>query len=284
MVSTMARPLRIEYAGALYHVTARGDRGEDIFSDDQDRNAFLGILSQVCQRFVVSCHAYCLMGNHYHLVLETAEPNLARSLRQLNGVYTQRFNRRHERVGHVFQGRYKAILVDGDSYYLEVVRYVLLNPVRAKIVTCVQDWPWSSYQAVMGQSCAIQGLHVNKLLSFFGPTSEQARAAFVRFVDGGVAQQPIWNNLVGQIFLGNQTFVERLQEQVQLLCASNEIPRVQRCKRAVSLAEYQRRHRNREQAMASAYASGQYTMQAIARHFGVHYVTVSRAVRKAERG
>jgi len=280
----MARPLRIEFAGALYHVTARGDRGEDIFSDDRDRNVFLGILSQVCQRFIVNCHSYCLMSNHYHLVLETAEPNLARALRQLNGVYTQRFNRRYERVGHVFQGRYKAILVDRDSYYLEVVRYVLLNPVRAKVVTCVQDWPWSSYRAVMGQSRAIRGLDVNRLLSCFGPTPERARAAFVRFVDDGVAQHSIWTNLVGQIFLGEQTFVERMQDKVQALSASSEIPRSQRCGRAVSLAEYQSRHRDRNQAMASAYASGQYTMQAIARYFGVHYVTVSRAVRKVESG
>jgi REP element-mobilizing transposase RayT len=280
----MARPVRIEFAGALYHVTARGDRGEDIFSDDRDRNALLGILSQICQRFIVSCHAYCLMSNHYHLVLETAEPNLARALRQLNGVYTQWFNRRHERVGHVFQGRYKAILVDRDSYYLEVVRYVLLNPVRAKFVTRAQDWPWSSYRAVRGQSLAIQGLDVNRILSCFAATPERARSAFVRFVDDGVAQPPIWNNLVGQIFLGEKPFVERMQEKVRARSASNEIPRSQRCGRAVSLTEFQSRHRDRDQAMASAYASGQYTMQGIARHFGVHYVTVSRAVRKAEGG
>jgi hypothetical protein len=224
------------------------------------------------------------MSNHYHLVLETAEPNLARALRQLNGVYTQQFNRRHNRVGHVFQGRYKAILVDRDSYYLEVVRYVLLNPVRAKLVTCAQDWPWSSYRAIMGQSRSIQGLDVNRLLSCFGSTLERARAAFMRFIDEGVAQPPIWNNLVGQIFLGEETFVERMHDKVQARPASVEIPRSQRCGRAIPLAEYQSRHRDRNQAMASAYASGQYTMQAIARYFGVHYVTVSRAVRKTEGG
>lgn len=280
----MARPLRIEFAGALYHVTARGDGREDIFSDDRDRITLLGILSQACQRFVVSCHAYCLMSNHYHLLLETAEPNLARTLRHLNGVYTQRFNRRHERVGHVFQGRYKAILVERDAYYLEVVRYVLLNPVRAKLATRAQDWPWSSYRAVMGQSHAFQSLAVNKVLSFFGSTLEQARTAFARFVDDGTAQRPIWKDLVGQVFLGDQAFVDRLQNKVQVSRVSNEIPRIQRCQRALSLAEYQNHHHDRDQAMASAYASGQYTMQAIARHFRVHYVTVSRAVRKFECG
>lgn len=278
----MARPLRIEFAGALYHVTARGDRQEDIFSDDRDRFVLLDILSQVCRRFVVSCHAYCLMSNHYHLVLETAEPNLARALRHLNGVYTQRFNNRHNRVGHVFQGRYKAILVDRDSYYLEAVRYVLLNPVRAKIVARAHDWPWSSYRAVVGRSRAIHGLDVNKLLSCFGTTLEAARPAFERFVDEGIAQRSLWTNLVGQIFLGEQSFVERMQGIVLAGGASNEVPRSQRHGRAVSLAEFQRRHHDRDQAMASAYASGQYTMKAIAQHFGVHYVTVSRAVRMAE--
>jgi REP element-mobilizing transposase RayT len=280
----MARPLRIEFAGALYHVTARGDRGEDTFSDERDRIVFLELLSQVCLRFVVSCHGYCLMSNHYHLVLETAEPNLARALRHLNGVYTQRFNYRHERAGHVFQGRYKAILVDRDSYFLEVVRYVLLNPVRAKLVTHAQDWPWSSYQVLMGQSRAIRGLDVSKVLSCFGSTPELARAAFERFIDEGVGRRPLWSNLVGQIFLGEPTFVERMQDIGLAGGASNEVPRSQRRRRAMSLAEYQRRHRDRDRAMASAYASGQYTMQAIARHFGVHYVTVSRAVRKAECG
>jgi hypothetical protein len=224
------------------------------------------------------------MTNHYHLVLETAEPNLGRALRQLNGVYTQRFNRRHGRVGHVFQGRYKAILVDRDSYYLEVVRYVLLNPVRARLVTRPKDWRWSSYRAVIGENRPFHGLDIDRLLSCFGNTQEQARESFARFVDEGIAQPPIWNNLVGQFYLGEQTFVARMQDQVRARVESNEIPRSQRCGQPVSLAEFQRRHRDRDGAMASAYASGQYTMQAIAQYFGVHYVTVSRAVRKAEGG
>ena len=109
-VSAMARPLRIEFAGAYYHLTARGDRQEDIFVDDGDREDFLDLLGKVCGRFEWTIHAWCLMSNHYHLVAETAHPNLSRGMRQLNGVYTQRFNRRHSRVGHVFQGRYTAIL------------------------------------------------------------------------------------------------------------------------------------------------------------------------------
>src|SRR3972149_1913919 len=123
----MARPLRIEYPGALYHLTSRGDRHGPIFDDDQDRRAFLDILGDVVARFRWQCHAYCLMGNHYHLMIETPEGNLTKGMRQLNGVFTQWSNRRHQRSGHLFQGRYKAILVDRDSYFLELARYIVFG-------------------------------------------------------------------------------------------------------------------------------------------------------------
>ncbi len=130
----MARPLRIEFAGALYHITSRGDGGDDIYIDDNDRENFLAVLGHVCERFNWVCHSYCLMSNHYHLLIETPEGNLSQGMRQLNGVYTQRFNRNHERVGHVFQGRYKAILVDADNYLVQLIRYIHLNPARAGLV------------------------------------------------------------------------------------------------------------------------------------------------------
>jgi REP element-mobilizing transposase RayT len=130
----MARPLRIEFAGALYHVTARGDRQENIFVTDADRISFLEILKQVVERFNWLVHAYCLMDNHYHLLVETPDGNLGQGMRQLNGVFTQTSNRNHNRVGHVFQGRYKAILIQKDSYLLELSRYIVLNPVRARMV------------------------------------------------------------------------------------------------------------------------------------------------------
>jgi putative transposase len=130
----MARPLRLEFSGAVYHVTARGDRREAIFLDDQDRQRFLGLLGREIGQQNWLLYAYCLMSNHYHLLLETPEANLARGMRRLNGVYTQGFNRRYGLSGHVLQGRYKAILVDRDAYLLELSRYVVLNPVRAGLV------------------------------------------------------------------------------------------------------------------------------------------------------
>lgn len=139
----MSRPIRLEFEGALYHVSSRGDRREDIYESDGDRNAFLGLLGNICERVNWVCHAYCLMSNHYHLLIETPDANLSRGMRNLNGKYTQLFNRAHHRVGHVFQGRYKAIIVDADTYLMELARYVVLNPVRAFMVDRPEDWPWS---------------------------------------------------------------------------------------------------------------------------------------------
>lgn len=130
----MVRPLRIEYPGAFYHVTARGDRREAIYSDDADRGLWLDTLAEVCARFRFAVHAYCLMGNHYHLLVETMHGRLSAGMRQLNGVYSQAYNRRHNLVGHVFQGRYTAILCEKDRYLKELARYIILNPVRAKLV------------------------------------------------------------------------------------------------------------------------------------------------------
>ena len=130
----MARPLRIEFDGALYHVTSRGNKREDIYLDDIDRLIFLDVLAEVCRRFNWVCHAYCQMTNHYHLLIETPDANLSLGMRHLNGVYTQKFNYHHDRVGHVFQGRYKGILVEKEAHLLELARYIVLNPVRARMV------------------------------------------------------------------------------------------------------------------------------------------------------
>jgi len=148
----MARPLRVELSGGLYHVTSRGDRREDIYSSEADREAWLALFAKVCTRFNWIGHAYCLMTNHYHMAIETTEGNLANGMRQLNGVYTQWVNLAHRRVGHVFQGRYKAIPVEKVRYLLELSRYVVLKPVRADMVSDVGDWLWSSYPAMIGQA------------------------------------------------------------------------------------------------------------------------------------
>jgi putative transposase len=224
----MARLLRIEFSSALYHMMARGDRREDIYEDDADREAFLQLLGAVCQRYGWRCHAYCLMNNHYHLVIETPQPNLSRRMCQLNGGYTQAFNRRHGRVGHVFQGRFKAILVERDSYLKELCRYVVLNPVRARLGRDPGKWRWSSYLATAGRDSAPEWLETEWLLSQFAASLSQARQAYVRFVLEGKGLPSIWQDLHGQIYLGNKAFVERMRQHLAPDKDLREVPRAQR--------------------------------------------------------
>lgn len=150
----MARPLRIEFDGAVYHVTSRGKERKAVFKDDRDRELFLTTLAQVDQRFHWICHAYCLMDNHYHLVIETADANLSKGMRQLNGVYTQAFNRLHRRVGHLFQGRFKGILVQKESHFFRGLPLRGSQSGGAKLIAQARQWPWSSYQATAGLSSA----------------------------------------------------------------------------------------------------------------------------------
>jgi len=150
----MTRPFRIESSGALYHVTSRGDRREDIYLDDDDRLNWLEVLGIVCGRFNWVVHAYCLMSKHYHLVVETPDGNLSAGMRHLNGLYTQNFNRQHGVVGHLFQGRFKAVLVQKEAHLLELARYVVLNPVRARMVKASENWPWSSYGGMFDERSA----------------------------------------------------------------------------------------------------------------------------------
>ncbi len=280
----MARPLRIEFPGALYHLTARGNAGHDIFVNDDDRTLLLGHLGSVCERFRWRVHAYCLMGNHYHLVVETVEPTLARGMRQLGGVYTQAFNRRHSRPGHVFQGRYKAIHVARESHLLAVCRYVVLNPVRAGLVRSPELWPWSSHRAVLGEAKAPDWLDTAWLLSQFGRRRARARQAYATFVADGVDAPPVWEDLRRQIFLGTPEFADAMQARIDQAADLSEVPAAQRRPAPKPLALYAEQHADRNEAMARAYLSGGYSQAAIARHFGVHYTTVSRAVRRFESG
>jgi len=274
----MARPLRIEFAGALYHLTSRGDRREAIYEDDEDRQRFLDTVAEVVERYNWVCHAYCLMSNHYHLVAETVEGNLSRGMRHLNGVYTQASNRRHGRSGHLFQGRFKGILVDRDAYLLELSRYVVLNPVRAGICEMPEEWPWSSYRAMIGTAPAPKWLAVDGLLSQFGSPREQARRRYRAFVYEGMGQD-IWQGLRQQIYLGNEAFVTRMQSKSRIEGDRLSVPQPQRRPPPPSLEQIEERSANRNAAIATAYATGAYTYREIAAYFGVHLATVGRIVR-----
>jgi len=277
-------PLRIELASGLYHVTSRGDRREAIYRDDQDRTDWLAVLGEVCSRFNWRCHAYCEMTNHYHFVVETPDANLSKGMRQLNGVYTQWTNRRHGLVGHLFQGRFKAILVERDAYLLELARYVVLNPVRAAMVPEAGDWPWSSYRAMAGQEPAPAWLETDWVLGQFAEERSRARAGYAAFVRQGIGQPSVWESLRHQVFLGVDSFVQRHGVPSRPSERLREVPRAQRRPLAHPLADFAHRYPDRRDAMACAFQTGVYSMQEIADFFGVHYSTVSRAVRRLETG
>ncbi|MGH7826702.1 MAG: transposase [Candidatus Binatia bacterium] len=171
----MARPLRLEFPGAIYHLTSRGNARQKMFFGDGDRELFLNILARVVSRYGWLCHGYCLMENHYHLLVETPKANLSRGMRQLNGIYTQSFNRRHHRVGHLFQGRFKAILVEKECYLLELCRFIVLNPVRVKSKSQVQAWEWSSYRATAGLAPTREFLTTDWVLGQFGKSRTTAQ-------------------------------------------------------------------------------------------------------------
>ena len=221
------------------------------------------------------------MTNHYHVVVETPDANLSRGMRQLNGVYTQRFNRSHKRVGHVFQGRFKAILVDKDNYLLELARYVVLNPLRAKMVRRLEQWRWSSYPATCGQVTQPDWLQVGFLLSQFAAQPARAIARYVAFVHEGARLPSVWSQLQGQVYLGSEVFVKKMQDLVDKKPTLTEIPRAQRRILKRALSDYADAHA-RDEAVALAYLSGHHTMAAIAEHFAMHYTTVSRLVKAYE--
>ncbi|CCE25456.1 REP-associated tyrosine transposase [Methylotuvimicrobium alcaliphilum] len=278
----MTRPIRIEFSGALYHVTSRGDRRESIYEDDEDRVQFLDVLKRVIEDFNWVCHAYCLMTNHYHLVIETPDANLSKGMRQLNGVFTQTSNRRHGRTGHLFQGRYKAILVDAESYLLELTRYVVLNPVRAGLVTSPGDWLWSSYRAMIGEAPAPIGLATDGILAQFSTHRNTAIKRYREFVTQGMDQESIWRELKRQIFLGDDTFVSQMQEKIKGKNNDVNFPKAQRRAPALPLAEYQKLSASRNEAIVSAYATGEYSYQAIADYFELHFTTVGKIIRAAK--
>ena len=272
----MARPLRVKFSGAIYHLTSRGNARQKVFFIDADRELFLDTLSQVVSRYGWICHGYCLMANHYHLLVETAKANLSLGMRQLNGMYTQSFNRRHNRVGHLFQGRFKAIFVEKKSYLLELCRYIVLNPVRVKGKGEIGGWRWSSYRASAGLASVPEFLSTDWILEQFGKKRAKAQKQYRAFVREGLESRP-WEELKGQIYLGSEAFIERHSPGNQEL---KEIPQVQL--KAVKPSLEPIFAKSGKKAIVQAYKEHGYRLQEIAAHLGVHYATVSRRLKQME--
>lgn len=277
----MTRPLRLQFPGAVYHVTCRGNNQQDIYVDRDDRCEWLEVVQKVCARFNFVVHAYCQMTNHFHMLIETVDGNLSDGMRHLNSAYSQYLNRRHGRVGHVLQGRYHAVLVQKDAYLLELARYIVLNPVRAGMVTSPDEWPWSSHHFIAGDVASPCWLDVEWLLNRFGPSRAIALRAYRQFLaEGRGLANPLlqaWNSVI----LGDDGFVAAHRGGIRL-GELGEISKAQRRAVALSLEEYQMMCRSRGEAMARAYLSTAFSMAQIAAHFAVSEKTVARAVRAFE--
>ena len=277
----MARPLRIEYPGAVYHITSRGNEKKPVYKDDQDRKNFLFILDKVNKRYHWLCHTYCLMDNHFHLLIETPEGNLSIGMRQLNGVYTQAFNKRHRRVGHLFQGRYKAILIQKDSHLLEVCRYVVQNPVRAGLVEDPAQWRWSSYSAAAGREKPSSCLTTNWVLGQFSSKRRKAEREYREYVHREMERDSIWVGVRGQAILGEDDFVDKLTDYLGRQKDVPEIPKSQRYATRPALEKLfkesilsDRAKRNR--MIREAVERFGYTQRAVADYLGFHFSYVSR--------
>lgn len=297
----MSRPLRVEYPGAVYHVASRGQERGAIFRDDVDREIFLRILGSVVEDHGWLLHGYCLMTNHYHMLVETQSANLSVGMRALNGRYTQRFNQRHRRSGHLFEGRYKGVLVQKQAHLLELHRYVVLNPVRAGLVVSARDYAWSNYRATSGLSPGPAWLETDWTLGQFATRRRMAREQYRRFVAAGKGIRSPLQRVRGQIYLGDERFVRKAVSRAAELASDGEIPLAQRRPWAVSLEDVGRavakefgvaagrlaRRRGGEDKIAAIYLARRLTGltgKQIGVAFGVKPARVSNAVREVDEG
>ena len=269
----MARPLRVQVPGLTYHVTARGVRRSSIYLDDVDRLRFLILLADVVQRYALRCHAYCEMNNHYHLAVTTTDANLSRAMRQLNGDYAQWWNWRHERVGHVFQARFNAQIVQDDAYLANVCRYIVLNPVRAGIVHSPELWPWSSFRATAGMAGLPDFLDCNRLLEIVAPDDPSDGVnQFRRYVMEADAHT---QRLPTGAILGDDAFVARLQPYRAR--SSREVPAHEGRRTLDAIFRGAVTRAARDAAIVTA-ARERHALSEIARHLELHPSTVSKVV------
>lgn len=273
----MARPMRIEFENAFYHVMSRGNHQESIFEDDEDHERFVELLGEVCDRVQWKIWARCEMSNHFHLLVQTLEPTLSRGMRHLKGVYTQWSNARHVRVGHLFQGRYKAILVDADSYLTEVIRYIVRNPLEAKMIESLDDYPWSSHPMTLSRKKPPEWFAKAQVLELFGSNVRTAKRAYRSFVE--VAGLDIVEASRHQLFLGDEGFISKVKdrrEQSESTELSTEYLSAQR-RQVVTIAELDD-NLSRDDLIKRAYQAG-FPLKQIGDYVGLHYSSVCRIAR-----
>ena len=295
----MARPLRIEYPGALYHITSRGNERRKIFLDDADRLKFLELLKDYYNRFSILIHSYAIMDNHYHLILETPKGNLLKVMHAVNSNYTGYFNRKYGRAGHLFQGRYKGILVDKDEYLVRLSIYVHLNPVRARMVEKPEQYKWSSYPSFIGKAKEHKWLEYSWVLSKFGNDKKTAQRKYGEHTEKLMTEKmksPM-KDVCGQLILGRDNFIDKVKGLLKGKSISCDIPERKRLMKNPSADEIiskvaeafkvsdkeirNKQSRNNTARKASIYFVQRYSglsNSEISKLFGgLHYSTVSKA-------
>jgi REP element-mobilizing transposase RayT len=302
---TMGRPLRIEYEGAFYHITSRGNEKRTIFQNDQDYFQFIQLLERIHKRYEVLIHTYVLMFNHYHLLLETPSSNLIATMHDLNAAYTNYFNRRHKRVGHLFQGRYHSLLVDRDAYLLELSRYIHLNPVRARIVDRPEEYRWSSYLNFISSVAKPKWLCISEVLGQLHGYLGRARNKYRYYIEEGLKgtiKNPI-KEVQSGLVLGADSFLEQVKEQSQDIKKDTEIPVLRELRRRTNIEPilekvaafynipleklFQKRrppHPGSQVALYLVRKKTDLSLNEIGNYFGGrHYTAVSAAYRRVEK-
>lgn len=279
----MSRPIRIQYPGAVYHVMSRGNGGNKIFNDKQDYQNFLIVFSEVLKRYNWISYAYCLMPNHYHILIQTVDPNLSIGMRHLNGRYTQKFNIRHKRFGHIFQGRFKSILVDMDHYRYQLVRYIVLNPVKARLVNNFNDWQWSSHLEMTGKlKEPSECLNLVKAQRLFGYRKQEAINTYWKYIHQKIEGQDSDIEFESGTILGSDSFIERIANYFKGKEKLSEVPIIERFAHRPNLqlhfGDKDLDKKNRNKLIKQAYFDYGYTLSAIGKQLNLHYTTISAIV------
>ncbi|MFH1142186.1 MAG: transposase [Candidatus Uhrbacteria bacterium] len=280
----MARPLRVEYPGALYHVMSRGNAYQTIFKDDKDRRKFLEWIKDAIKLHNLICHAYCLMDNHYHLLIETPDANLSKAMRDINGNYTQWFNTRHKTAGHLFQGRYKAFVIEKETYLLEVARYIVLNPIRDNLVDYPRKWKWSSYRDTAETGRAPEWLHTDWILGYFDKNKKTAQKNYRQFVKDGIKADDPYTDIKNGFLLGSPQFIHWIWEtQTNGSEELKDHPREQRIVGRPLLSELfdsVNTKQERDNMIRFARFRCGYLTTEIARYIGMHRAVVGKISRE----
>jgi REP element-mobilizing transposase RayT len=301
----MSRPWRIEYEGALYHLLSRGNAGSDIFMDDKDRSRFLDAVGEMSERFDIDIYAYMLMDNHYHLLVRTRRANLKKAMHWFGTTYTQRFNRRHHRSGHLFQGRYKSIIIENDTYLLQLSYYIHRNPLRAGIVKRLAGYRWSSYKVYAYGRKTPEWLSTDLILSQFGDDHDCHRSYRKKVQKYASEEKSLFEDLRHGLILGSNQFVKKLSKKYASAKPELSLPKQGQTRKSLDIEGYLRNAEKifkcdvehfvhakrlsgsekeiRDMLLYGIWKTGQLNNEQIGNLFGLSYSGVSHTVKSAKR-